>query len=513
MNKEREYTVGNQRISINRRSAKSVASTAPAGKLPPQAPDFEQAVLGALMLEKNSLTTIIGFLKSEHFYVDKHKMIYAAITHLFSNSDPVDALTVINQLRKTGELELIGGIITITDLTNRVASASNIEYHARIIMQKYLNRCLIEVASETLSKAYDESNDIFELLDQTEQELFKLSEDHLRKNADSITNLLKKSIQEIEDLKNKTDGITGVPSGFTALDQVTGGWQKSDLIIVAARPSMGKTAFILTAVRNAAVQKNKAVAIFSLEMSSLQLTNRLLSGEAELNSDKLRKGYLNEADWKQLHAKIGLLSQAPIFIDDTPALSILELRGKCRRLKQQHNIELIVVDYLQLMQGSTDKGGNREQEISQISRALKNIAKELNVPVIALSQLSRAVETRGGDKRPMLSDLRESGSIEQDADMVMFLYRPEYYNLTIDDNGNSTVGLAEVLIKKNRNGSLSNIPLRFIGKYAKFTDLEQNFATLDATGSMRALKPNETFNADGSISVSSKANDPEDFAH
>jgi len=446
------------------------------GKVPPQAVDLEEAVLGALMLEKDALTEVIDILHPESFYVNRHQLIYKAIRTLFEKSEPIDLLTVTNQLRISGELEASGGPFYITKLTSNVNSASNIEYHARVIAEMSIKRELISVASEVHNEAYEDTTDVFELLDKTESALFKVSENNIRKSFSEMHDVMREAMKDLETKKEQGSGLTGVPSGLTALDRVTNGWQKSDLIIIAARPAMGKTAFVLTCIRNAAVQFGKPAAIFSLEMSSVQLVNRLISAEAEIESDKLRKGNLDESEWAQLHHRIGTLTESKIFIDDTPGLSILELRAKCRRLKQQHDIQMIVIDYLQLMSGDSGsrKSGNREQEIASISRALKNIAKELNVPVIALSQLSRAVETRGGDKRPQLSDLRESGSIEQDADQVMFLYRPEYYGITVDEDGNATTGVGEVIIAKNRHGSVEDVSLRFIGKYTKFCDLDTN---------------------------------------
>jgi replicative DNA helicase len=441
------------------------------GKMPPQALDLEEAVLGALMLEKDALSNVIDILKPESFYSDANQEIYRAITELFNKSEPVDMRTVVNQLRKNAKLEFVNGAYYIAELTSKVTSAAHIEYHARLVSEMAIKRELIRVASEIHTMAYEDTTDVFNLLDHTESELFKISESNIRKNYDNMRSLMGKAIMELEERKNHQDGLTGVPSGFTSLDRVTGGWQKSDLVIIAARPGMGKTAFVVSAMRNAAVDHEKAVAIFSLEMSSVQLVNRMISAEAELESEKLKKGDLRDYEWQQLVHKTTKLSEAPIFIDDTPALGILELRAKCRRLKAQHDVQLIIIDYLQLMSGDST-GGNREQEIASISRALKGIAKELDVPVLALSQLSRAVETRGGDKRPQLSDLRESGSIEQDADMVMFLYRPEYYGLTEDDNGMPTQGTGEVIIAKHRNGSLENVSLKFIGKYTKFADLD-----------------------------------------
>ncbi len=440
------------------------------GKLPPQALDLEEAVLGALMLEKNALTAVVEFLRPEHFYSDAHSLIYSAIIDLFKASDPVDMRTVVAQLRKNGKLDIVGGAYAIAELTSKVSSAANIEYHARIIIEMAIKRNLIQIASQVHHDAYEDTNDVFELLDKTEQSIYKIADSNLRKNYDSMKSLMFQATKEIQEKRNHKDGLTGVPSGFSRLDRITSGWQKSDLVIIAARPGMGKTAFVVSALRNASVDFNFPVAIFSLEMASIQLVNRLISAEAELESEKIRKGNIQDFEWQQLVHKTNRLSSAPIFIDDTPALSILELRAKCRRLKAEHNVQLIVVDYLQLMKGEI--GGNREQEIASISRALKGVAKELNVPVIALSQLSRGVETRGGDKRPQLSDLRESGSIEQDADIVMFLYRPEYYKITVDEDGMPTQGMAEVIIAKNRNGSLDNVKLKFIGKYTKFADFD-----------------------------------------
>jgi replicative DNA helicase len=446
------------------------------GKLPPQAIDLEEAVLGALMLEKDALTLVIDILKPGSFYKDAHKEIYQAIVDLFNNSEPVDLLTVTAQLRKRGKLEMAGGPFYITELTTKVNSAANIEFHSRIITEQAIKREMIKVSTEIQQESYEDTTDVFELLDKTQQALFEISEANIRKNYADMRTIMRDAIRELEAKKDKTDGLTGVPTGFTMLDRVTSGWQPSDLIIIAARPAMGKTAFVVSAMRNAAVSFGKPVAIFSLEMSAVQLVNRLISAEAELEGEKIKKGNLADHEWAQLVHKTAKLTEAPIFIDDTPALSLLELRAKCRRLKVQHDIQLIVIDYLQLMSGDSSKsGGNREQEIASISRGLKKLAKELSVPVIALSQLSRAVETRGGDKRPQLSDLRESGSIEQDADMVMFLYRPEYYGITEDENGQPTQGTGDVIIAKHRNGSLETVTLKFIGRFTKFQDLDAGF--------------------------------------
>ncbi len=490
------------------------------GKLPPQAIELEEAVLGALMIEKDALNSVIDILKAESFYKESHQRIYNAIITLFTNSEPIDLLTVTNQLRQLGELEMVGGAQYVTTLTTKINSAANIEYHARVVAQSAMKREMISVASKILQDAFEDTTDVFTLLDTVEQSLFKISESNIRKNYADMSAIMTEALRELERRREQKDGLTGVPSGFTQLDRLTSGWQPTELIILAARPAMGKTAFVVSSLRNAAVDFGMPVAIFSLEMSAVQLVNRMISAEAELDSEKLKKGNLAPHEWTQLHQRIDRLMRAPIYIDDTPALSILELRAKCRRLKQQHDIQMIVIDYLQLMQGDGGKGGgNREQEIASISRALKNLAKELNVPVIALSQLSRAVETRGGDKRPQLSDLRESGSIEQDADMVAFLYRPEYYGFTQDDAGNSVQGVGEVIIAKNRSGSLDTIQLRFIGKYTKFADLDGYYSPNPSTtpsganaatfGNDAKMPPSSSFDTSPPVggTFKSKAND------
>src|SRR6201985_900675 len=467
------------------------------GKLPPQAIDLEEAVLGALMLEKDALSSVIDILNPQVFYVDKHQKIFHAIHQLFEKSSPVDILTVTAQLRQLGELEMIGGAYYITSLTDRVASAANIEYHARIIIQKFIKRELIRISTEVIQSAYEDTSDVLDLLDKAEKNLFEIAQNNLRRDSRKMDDLMHETLKEIEALKDKKGGLTGVASGFTELDRMTSGWQKSDLVIIAARPAMGKTAFVLTCARNAAVDFNKPVIVFSLEMSSVQLVNRLISGETEIEQEKIRKGRLEQWEWEQIHSKIGRLEAAPLIIDDTPALNIFEFRAKCRRLKSQHDIQLIIVDYLQLMHGKAADakgGGNREQEIGSISRALKSVAKELNVPVLALSQLSRAVKKRpSASKRPMLSDLRESGSIEQDADMVLFLYRPEYYGMTEDENGMPTQGVGEIIIAKHRNGETGTVRLKFVGKYVKFTDLDANDSFQPTGSAFTGLNPSTDF--------------------
>lgn len=512
---ENDNQPGKTGISSDKRSRFSTNPTSSLGKLPPQAIDLEEAVLGALMLEKDALSSVIDILKPNVFYRDSHQKIFQAIRTLFEKTSPVDILTVTAQLRLQGELEMIGGAYYITELTNRVASAANIEYHSRIIIQKYLQRELIRISTDIINSAYEDTSDVLELLDRAEKNLFEIAQDNLRRDSRKMDDLLRETLAEIESLKDKKDGLTGIASGFTELDRITSGWQKSDLVILAARPAMGKTAFILTCARNAAVDFHKPVVVFSLEMSSVQLVNRLVSGETEIEQEKIRKGRLEEWEWKQIHSQIGRLEQAPLIIDDTPSLSIFEFRAKCRRLKAQHDIQLIIIDYLQLMQGKVDGkgGGNREQEIGSISRGLKAVAKELNVPVIALSQLSRAVENRpGGSKRPMLSDLRESGSIEQDADMVLFLYRPEYYGLEVDEDNNPTQGVGEVIIAKHRNGETGRVRLKFVGKYVKFTDLDTGMDSFPSASSapnpFTGLTPSQDFEKPSNFIIRpSKMND------
>lgn len=476
------------------------------GRIPPQAIDLEEAVLGALMLEQNALTAVIDILKPEVFYKESHQVIYAAIHRLFAKSEPIDILTVTNELKSSGELELIGGAYFITQLTNRVASTANIEYHARIISQKYIQRELIKISSEIIKDAFEDTTDVFDLLDKAEKNLFAVSENNFRRDYDSMQALVKEAINDIQSARDHDGNLRGIPSGFTELDRVTAGWQKSDLIILAARPGMGKTALVLSMARNIAVDFNIPIAVFSLEMSSIQLVTRLISSETLLPANKLKKGNLENYEWEQLNAKIGKLVDAPLFIDDTPALSIFELRAKCRRLKAQHNIQMVIIDYIQLMSIGGDNKGNREQEISTISRSLKALAKELNVPVIALSQLNRSVETRAGSKRPILSDLRESGAIEQDADLVCFIYRPEYYKIDQDEEGNSTRGMAEIIIAKHRNGALADVKLQFIDKFAKFLDFEG--ADFEIPGDI----PSEyDYPAENAYTVQSRMNDlPED---
>lgn len=472
------------------------------GRVLPQASDLEEAVLGGIMVDKDGLAAVNSILRPDSFYVEAHRIIFEHMEELFKNTQPIDLLTVHEALRKSKKIEEVGGISYLMNLSNKVASAANIEYHARIVAQKFVQRELIKVSSLTIKDAFEDTKDIFDMLDEAEKNLYEITDKNISRSFESLRSLVVRTRDEIETIAaNNMDGITGVPTGFKELNKMTGGWQPSDLIILAARPGMGKTAFVLSLARNAAIEK-KGVAIFSLEMGNTQLVQRLLAMEGEMNNEKIRKGTLNEGEWKQLHSAVERLAELPIYIDDTPGINIYELRAKCRRLKNNHDVGLIVIDYLQLMTvGAGNSKGNREQEISTISRALKGLAKELQVPVIALSQLSRSVESRGGSKRPMLSDLRESGAIEQDADMVSFIYRPEYYKVEDPD---VPPGASEIIIAKHRNGSTGSVFLKFIGQYVKFTEYEQaNFGDLN-------MKPNEEFfnnQNNGYGSASSKMND------
>jgi len=458
---------------IGKRVLKATSTNKVDGKLQPQAIDLERAVLGALMIDNESLSDTIDSLHPEYFYKREHQKIFEAIVKLFNNTQPVDILTVTEELKKMGEIDFIGGFSYISELTNNIASASNTEFHARIIAEKFIKRSLISISNNIINDAFNESVDIFDLLSTAEEKLFTVTEGTLRKSYDKMSVLIKGALENIEILRNKEDTLSGIPTGFSNLDRVTSGWQASDLIIIAARPGMGKTAFALSMARNIAIDYKKPVGFFSLEMSSEQLVNRLIASEAQLGANKLRKGDLADHEMIQLHEKIKYLSEAPIFIDDTPALTIFELRAKARRLVKNHKVGILIIDYLQLMHAGGN-AGNREQEISTISRSLKGIAKELKIPVIALSQVNRGVESRSGvgSKRPMLSDLRESGAIEQDADIVTFIYRPEYYKIFEWDNGDDSRGQAEIMIAKHRNGSLANIRLKFTAEFARFSNLD-----------------------------------------
>jgi replicative DNA helicase len=460
---------------LNTRTKKTDISSLLYGKVAPQAPDLEGAVLGAIMLEPAKLAETLEIIQSpECFYSDANQRIYACIRRLFDKGARIDFMTVCEDLRKNSELEMCGGSYYVTSLTRDVVSSANIEEHARIVMQKYIMRELIRMSGEVINTAYEDSSDVFDLLDKAETNLYEITDKHLRKNFSSINSILARTIAEIESQANKKDDLTGVASGFTDLDKITSGWQKTDLIILAARPAVGKTAFALNLVMNSALHKTNptGVAFFSLEMSAGQLVKRMLSAVTEVPLDKITKGQLADHELVQIHQRMTKLAQANIFIDDQAALNIFELRAKCRRLKQKYNIGLVIIDYLQLMQGSVDKGGNREQEISKISRDLKGLAKELEIPIIALSQLNRGVENRKeGNKLPQLSDLRESGAIEQDADMVMFLYRPEYYGIDKNPEGQPIEGETWINIAKHRNGVTDVVKVKANLRFQRFEDM------------------------------------------
>jgi replicative DNA helicase len=438
------------------------------GRIPPQAVDVEMAVLGAMLLDKEAIAKAIEVLAEGDFYKPAHQYIYSAILQLFERNEPVDLITLTEELRRRGHLERVGGEYYVTELTTRVSTAANVDYHAHIVLEKSLMRRLIRSSSDVIARAYGGSDDPLDLLDEAEQKIFQISEDRMKKTFVSISDAVHTTMEMLESIHGKHSGITGVASGFTELDNYTGGFQKSDLIVVAGRPSQGKTALVLSIARNASVLHGVPVGFFSLEMSIQQLVLRLICAEARVDAHSVRTGRLPEDEWRKLSTSVGRLYKAKIFIDDTPALGILELRAKARRLKAEHNIGLVIVDYLQLMQGPKN-AQSREQEISTISRSLKALAKELQVPVVALSQLNRAVETRS-DKRPVLADLRESGAIEQDADVVLFVHRPEVYGIeTIE--GESTQGMAEIIIGKQRNGPTGTAKMAFVKQYARFENL------------------------------------------
>ena len=449
------------------------------GKLPPQETSMEDAVLGAIMLERDAYNNVCEILKPEAFYNPANQKIYEAIQSLAANGKPIDMLTVTEQLRTNKTLDEAGGAIRISELTGLVSSAANAEFHARIVAQKYLARELISYSSQVQSLAFDESIDVYDLMQEAEGKLFEISKNTLKRDVIPIENAVQDAIKKIEEAANRESGLSGLESGFYKLDRLTSGWQNSDLIIIAARPAMGKTAFVLSMAKNMAVDYNHPVAVFSLEMSSLQLVNRLISNVCSLEGEKIKSGQLSQPEWENLMTRTRSLSTAPLYIDDTPSLSIFELRTKARRLVREHGVQIIIIDYLQLMNATGMKFGSREQEVSTISRNLKQLAKELNIPIIALSQLNRSVETRAADdklgKRPQLSDLRESGAIEQDADIVCFIHRQEYYTKSSTDaEGNDIRGKAEFIVAKHRSGATDTVNLRFISRYARFENEEDD---------------------------------------
>lgn len=430
-------------------------------RIPPQSIEAEMAVLGSMLIDKEAVGKVVEILDEFCFYKEAHRKIYAAAVHLYEKNEPVDIVTLSEELKRRKELEGVGGSYYLTELVESVPSAANVEYHAKIVLEKALLRKLISTATEIITESYEAQEDVDELIDKAEHKIFSLSEKRLRKGFVPINPIMHDTFEVLESYHQRRGGVTGIPTGFYRLDELTSGLQKSDLIIVAGRPSMGKTAFCLNVARNVAINAKIPVGIFSLEMASYQLAMRMLCSEARVDAHKLRTGKLPKDDWQKLSLSVGHLAEAPIYIDDTPAPGILEIRAKARRLKVERNVGLIIIDYLQLIQGPKN-AETRQQEISLISRSLKALAKELDIPVMALSQLSRAVETRGGDRRPVLSDLRESGALEQDADLVLFIYRPEVYGHE---------GPAEIIIGKQRNGPTGIVKLSFISEYARFENL------------------------------------------
>ncbi len=439
----------------------------PVEKIPPQSIDAEMSVLGAMLMDKDAIGSAIELIEDDYFYRDVHRKIYQAIISLYEKNEPVDIVTLSTQLQHNNELAAVGGAVYLTTLLNSVPTAANIEYYAKIVQDKALLRKLINVATNIVTLGYEGGEDVPLVLDQAERMIFDVVQKKITREFVPIGAMLHDSFEMIEKLSNRKEHVTGVPSGFLDLDNYTSGFQPSDLVIIAGRTSMGKTSFALNVAMNAAIKAKVPAGIFSLEMSKEQLVQRVLCAEARVDASKLRTGYLSESDWPKLTTAAGLLAEAPIYIDDTPSLSVLEIRAKARRLKARHNVGLLIVDYLQLVRGTTTRGDNRQQEVSEISRSLKALAREVNVPVIALSQLSRAPESRT-DKKPMLSDLRESGAIEQDADLVMFVYREEYYKPTEENQG-----IAEIIIGKQRNGPTGTVKLAFVNRFTRFENLER----------------------------------------
>ena len=440
------------------------------GHLQPQALEVEKAVLGALMIDKDAYSVVCEILYPESFYEPRNKKVYAAIRDLAMAEKPVDIVTVTDQLSKSGTLEDVGGPVYIAELSGRVASSANIEYHANIIAQKFLARQLIQYASDLETKAFDETIDVDELMQHAEGSLFELSQKNMKKDYTQIDPVVTQAVKVIQEAAKNKDGMTGIPSGYHGLDDKTSGWQDSDLVIIAGRPAMGKTAFALSMAKNIAADYRVPIAFFSLEMSNQQLVNRLLSNVCEIEGKKILNGQLQPDEWERLDKRVNMLLGAPIYVDDTPGLSVFELRTKARRLVREHDVKIIMIDYLQLMNANGMRFSSRQEEVSTISRSLKGLAKELNIPIIALSQLNRGVESREGleGKRPQLSDLRESGAIEQDADMVLFVHRPEYYHIYQDDNGRDLHGMAQIIIAKHRKGATGDVLLNFRGEFTRF---------------------------------------------
>jgi len=463
--------------------------------LQPQAPELEEAVLGALMIEQDAYPKIADLLKPASFYDHRHQLIYTAVAELVQNQRPIDLLTVSEQLRTDGVLDEAGGAQYVSLLASKVSSSAHIEYHAHIIAQKALARELITFSGNILNNAYDDTTDVQELIQSAEGELFQIAHQSVKKDFTPVTPVIEEAMERIANASRRSTGLSGLATGFDELDKITSGWQKSDLIIIAARPAMGKTAFALTMAMNIAVFNRVPVAMFSLEMSNVQLVNRLITSISEISADKLRSGRLAPAEWDRLDKQVSQLKNAPLYLDDTPSLSISELRTKALRLKSEHGVELIMIDYLQLMNATGWKVNSRQEEISTISRSIKSLAKELDIPIIALSQLNRGVEGRDGyeGKRPMLSDLRESGAIEQDADIVCMIHRPEYYHLYEDTHGNDMRGKAEIIIAKHRNGGVGDVRLNFQAEYARFSNESDEVAMNGMSDAVIGSRMNDPF--------------------
>ncbi len=448
------------------------------GKLPPQAQELEDSVLGALMIEKDAYGSVADLLRPEVFYKDQNRLVFEAIRALAAKDEPIDILSVGEKLKSQGTLDKAGGVVYLAELTRRIASTAHLRYHAQIIAQKATARDLIAMAAQIEEKAFDETQDIDELMQEAEAGIFEITQRSQKRDVTQIDPVIEEAFKRMEKAAKNTGSISGIPSGFNALDKITSGWQSPDLIIIAARPAMGKTAFVLSMAKHMAVDRQIPTAIFSLEMSNVQLVNRLIMNVCELEGDKIKTGKMSKEDSKRLNTKINIMKGKPLYMDDTPSLSIYELRSKARKLVHEHGVRIIIIDYLQLMNAQGSSFGSREQEVSIISRGLKGLAKELDIPIIALSQLNRGVESRQGveGKTPQLSDLRESGAIEQDADMVCFIHRPEYYRIYNDDKtGKDLRGLAQIIVAKHRNGATDSIWLRFRNKFAKFQNEDEAF--------------------------------------
>ena len=473
------------------------------GKLPPQAQELEDSVLGALMIEKEAFGTVADLLRPEVFYKDQNRLVFEAIRELAVNDQPIDILSVGEKLKSKGTLEKAGGAVYLADLTRRVASTAHLHYHAEIIAKKATARDLISMAAQIEEKAFDETQDIDDLMQEAEAGIFEITQRSQKRSVTQVDSVIEEAFARMEKAAKNTGNISGIPSGFHALDKITSGWQTPDLIIIAARPAMGKTAFVLSMAKNIAVDRGIPTAIFSLEMSNVQLVNRLIMNVCELEGDKIKTGKMSKEDKLRLNTKINIMKGKPLYMDDTPSLSIYELRSKARKLVNEHGVKLIIIDYLQLMNAQGSSFGSREQEVSIISRGLKGLAKELDIPIIALSQLNRGVEARTGieGKTPQLSDLRESGAIEQDAYMVCFIHRPEYYRIFNDEkSGKDLRGLAQIIVAKHRNGATDSIWLRFRGKYAKFQNEDDAFDSNELDGPML---PDS-----GAVTISSSMNSP-----